>query len=128
MDLNELNSSVTVAILKAEALCRGTLESQSAFREISLLEESIAALTSAKEVDGEIARFGAVAAALSAGESLRALQLADRYSSDELSVKCRSMLDDLVREAESVLARAAIDAPNVVLVKFHLHEARGRQT
>lgn len=123
MDLGELNAKVTAAILRAEALRSGTLESQSAFREVSALEESIAALTSAKDVEGEIARLGAVAAALSAGESLRALQLARRYTADDLSAKIRAKLDELVKEAELETQRAAAIEPNVEPVKFHLRAA-----
>ena len=75
MDLDDLNKSVTNAILQAEALPRGSWEAQHAFREVADLEEEIATIAGAGAVEGEIARLGAVTAAMSAGEPLRAIQL-----------------------------------------------------
>jgi hypothetical protein len=47
---------------------------------VAELEEEIATIVGAHTVDGEI-RVGAVAAALSAGEPLRAIQLAENATS-----------------------------------------------
>jgi hypothetical protein len=123
MDLDELNAKVTAAILYAESLPLGSMDAQSAFREVSNLEETIAALASANDVEGEIARLGAVSGALSAGEALRALQLARRYGSDALSFAARTKLDELRKEAEIEIERAALNEPIVEPVRFHLRAA-----
>jgi len=107
MDLDELNAKVTAAILHAESLPLGSMDAQSAFREVSNLEETIAALASANDVEGEIARLGAVSGALSAGEALRALQLARRYGSDALSSAARAKLDELRKEADRTSANSS---------------------
>jgi hypothetical protein len=80
MDLDDLNKSVTHAILQAEAFPCGSWEAQHAFREVADLEEEIATIAGAGVVEGEIARLGAVTAAMSAGEPLRALQLGGALS------------------------------------------------
>ncbi len=67
--LDELNQQVTSAIFKQ----------QEASREVSRLEEDIAKLTELGSSEGEIARRGAVRAAMVAGDTERARQLAFRY-------------------------------------------------
>jgi len=112
MDLDGLNKCVTNAILRAERLELRSWEAQRAFREVADLEEEIATLAGAQSLEGEIARLGAVTAALSSGEPLRALQLGERYRSEALSDATRAKLDELLREAESEIADAAATAPD----------------
>ncbi len=123
MDVIDLNESVTTAILRAEALPAGSWEAQRAFREVADLEEEIATIFGARVVEGEIARLGAVAAALSAGEPLRAIQLAVRYQADELSEGAQRKLEELLKEAESEVERQIADAPGVEPVRFRLRAA-----
>jgi hypothetical protein len=123
MNLADLNESVTEAILRAEALAPGSWEAQTAFRDVSEFEEAIASIVSAKEVEGVIARLGAISAALSAGEPLRALQLADRYGGDDLGQKAQSKLSELKAEAESDIQRAVQKELSVEPVRFHLRAA-----
>jgi hypothetical protein len=52
MGLNELNRSVTSAILRAEALQPGSWEAERAFREVAELEEELAAIVGAHTVQG----------------------------------------------------------------------------
>jgi hypothetical protein len=122
VNLDQLNRSVTGAILRAEALPTGSWEAESAFREVADLEEEIAAIDGARTAAGEIARLGAVTAALSAGEPLRALQLGERYRSDGLSDGSRAKLAELLDEAVAEIERGAINA-NVDPVQFTLRAA-----
>lgn len=62
------------------------------------------------------ARVGAVSAALSAREALRAVQLADRYLRDSLSDGARAKLDELRKQAEAEIS-AADGVPRVVQLK-----------
>ena len=117
MGLDDLNNSVTSAILRAEALPAGSWAAQRAFREVADLEEEIATIVGARTVDGEIARVGAVAAALSAGEPLRAIQLAERYL-DTLSDGARAKLEELAREADAEIQREIADGPSVEPIRF----------
>ena len=119
MNLDSLNADVTAAILRAEALLPDSWEAQQAFREVGALEEEIAAVVGASDIEGEIARLGAVTAALSAGEPLGAVQLAERYLADGLTGSALLKLEELLKEAD-----AAIDAlptnPNVQPIRFTL--------
>ena len=123
MDLDDLNASVTTAILRAESLPAGSWEAQRAFRFVADLEEEIATLVGAQTVEGEVARLGAISAALSAGEPLRAIQFAARYRTDALGVAVRSRMDDLVREADEALQQALEETPDVQPIRFVLRAA-----
>lgn len=123
MDLAQLNHSVTNAILRAEALPAGTWEAERAFRQVADLEEEIATIIGARTAAGEIARLGAVTAALSAGEPLRALQLGERYLADGLSNSSKAKLDQLLAEAEAELERAVAAAPNVDPIRYQIRAA-----
>ncbi len=123
MDLDNLNKSVTHAILQAEAFPRGSWEAQHAFREVADLEEEIATIAGAGVVEGDIARLGAVTAAMSAGEPLRAIQLGGRYLADELSDSARAKLEELVDEANAEIEREAVDGPSVAAIRFSLRAA-----
>ncbi|MEO7036085.1 MAG: hypothetical protein ABI548_19255 [Polyangiaceae bacterium] len=123
MELDDLNDSVTSAILHAESLPVGSWDAQRAFREVADLEEEIATIVGARVVEGEVARLGAVTAALSAGEPLRAIQLAARYSADEFSASARSKLEELVAEAEAELDLELANEPTVEPIRFVLPAA-----
>ncbi|HSK04037.1 MAG TPA: hypothetical protein VK932_22440 [Kofleriaceae bacterium] len=123
MSLDELNRRVTNAIVRAESLPAGSREAWEAFREVSALEESIALRLPPDDLEGEIARLGAVTAALSAGEPLRALQLAARFLAENLAPEVAEKLRQLVKEADAELVRAASDEPTVRPVTFTLRAA-----
>jgi hypothetical protein len=123
MELDDLNARVTEAILIAERLPAGSDQAQEAFRKVGRLEESIADLTSAHELEGEIARLGAVTAALSAGEPLRALWLVDRYLSEGVSPEAAAKLEALRAEADEALAEVASKVPLVRPIKYTLQAA-----
>jgi hypothetical protein len=123
MDLDQMNRDVTIAILRAEALPSGSWEAERAFRNVAELEEEIAAIVGAHTVEGEVARLGAVTASMSAGDLVRAVQLAERYLADALSTGSRAKLAELRDEAEAEIARAALGAPNVDPVRFNLRAA-----
>ncbi len=121
--LDELNATVTGAILRAESLPSDSWEAQAAFRFVADLEEEIATVVGAHTVEGEIARLGAISAALSAGEPLRALQFAERYRTDALAPAVRAKLDQLVRDAEDDVQRILGETPQVEPRRFTLRAA-----
>jgi hypothetical protein len=123
MSLDELNARVTEAILRAERLAAGSDQAQEAFREVGRIEESIAGLTSADHLEGELARLGAVTAALSAAEPLRALLLVDRYLAEDVSPEAAAKLEALRAEADEELAEVASKVPPVRPVRYVLQEA-----
>ena len=101
MNLDELNRRVTNAIIRAEGLPAGSQEAWAAFHDVSALEESIAMLAPPDDLEGEIARLGAVTAALNAGEPLRALQLAERFLAESLAPEIAEKLRQFVKEADA---------------------------
>ena len=108
MSIDDLNRRVTNAIVRAENLPAGSREAWEAFHEVSALEESIATITAPDDLEGEIARLGAVTAALSAGEPLRALQLAERFLAENLSPEIAAKLHQLTTEADADVSVEAI--------------------
>jgi hypothetical protein len=123
MELDDLNARVTEAILRAERLPVGSDQAQEAFREVGRLEETIADLTTAHDVEGEIARLGAVTAALSAAEPLRALVLVERYLAERVSPEAAVKLEALRAEAEAELKEAVSRVPPVRPIKYTFQEA-----
>jgi hypothetical protein len=123
MSLDELNHRVTNAIVRAESLPAGSRDAWEAFHDVSALEESIAMLVPPDDLEGEIARLGAVTAALSAGEPLRALQLAERFLAESPAPEIGAKLRQLVKEADAELVRAGSDEPTVIPVTFTLRAA-----
>lgn len=91
---------VTDAILAAERLPVGAPETRAAFLAVSALEEKIALVTLANDVEGEIARCGAVAAALSADAPLRAVRLTDLYLKHALDPSVAQKLGALALRAK----------------------------
>jgi hypothetical protein len=123
MDLDDLNVRVTDAILRAERVPAGSTEAEEAFREVGRLEESIANITPPEDLEGEIARLGAVTAALSAADPLHALLLVERYLAEGVSREAASKLDALQSRAESMLAETALKAPLVEPVRYTVQRA-----
>ena len=118
-----MNQRVTNAIIRAEGLPAGSQEAWAAVHDVSALEESIAMLAPPDDLEGEIARLGAVTAALNAGEPLRALQLAERFLAESLAPEIAEKLRQFVKEADAELGRAASNEPIVTPVTFTLGAA-----
>jgi len=78
-----LNTLVTGAIWRAEELDSRGIPSVSAWAEVSSIEEDLAKAHPVTEGQGRMARWGAVRAALKAGDYIRAYALADRYLAEE---------------------------------------------
>lgn len=79
----ELNDYVTAAILRAERLAdERSAEAANAYGDVSRIEEALAALSPADDLEGAVARVGAVTAALRASQFDRASSLAQRYCAD----------------------------------------------
>lgn len=105
--LPELNQLVTVAILRAEHLPPG-VERERAFVIVGQLEEAIAEICPAGTTEGDIARRGAVTAALSSGEPLKALLLATKYLKEPTKVAGMEMLRAEALRAGSAHTNRAI--------------------
>lgn len=116
-EVRELNKKVTAAIFRAEHLPPG-LEAELAFRDVSMIEEEIARLTSVDSLEGSVARRGAITGALSAGDWLRALGLAEAYLAEPPPATLAEELASLRDEAWNELSKA--DVPDVVQVPFQL--------
>lgn len=94
--LEHLNHRVTGAILAAEQLTEGSPEANAAWNAVSLLEEQIAERTSVLDLEGEIARCGAVMAAHSAGDTQRARRLGEIYLAQGPSSTIANKLRQLI--------------------------------
>lgn len=121
MDLDDLNARVTAAILRAERLPAGSDEAERAFREVGLLEEAIAGLMPADDLEGAIARRGAVTAALSAADPLHALWLLECYLAEDISPETATRLEALQSEANAELEKGVVKAPPVQPIRYTLH-------
>jgi hypothetical protein len=119
-DLDDLNMRVTGAIFRAEHAALGSLIAEAAYREVSTLEEEIARQVGADEIEGALARVGAVTAALRAGDWLRAAQLAEAFSSDA-PADLRDQLAGLAAEADA--QSRAVAEPDVLPIVFDLRAA-----
>ena len=84
METDELNMRVTGAIWRAEELeATNVTAAPPAWAEVSSIEEELAKAFPASDVQGKIARRGAVRAALKAGDPDRAHALANTYLAEE---------------------------------------------
>ncbi len=82
--IDALNVRVTEAIGRAERLADETSpHATGAYAEVSSYEEALAALLPADDIEGAVARVGAVTAALRAGDLGRARDLAARFKRDD---------------------------------------------
>lgn len=125
--VDELNRRVTDAIFRAERAERlgDARDVWLAYMEVSALEEAIAAELPASETQGAIARRGAVTAALSAQEFVRARELASGFLSDpllpgDLRSQLRALLDEANAAMNELLAGAA---PEVIPAPFRFKPA-----
>ena len=102
--LDDLNARVSAAIFRAERVDPDSPEAILAYREVSLLEEQIASRIPADEVQGAVARVGAVTAALDADDWPRAARLAESF--------IRGAPDDLAEELHALVREAEVAAIN----------------
>lgn len=80
-DIETLYPLVTEAIRRAETLTSlGAPGAPTAWLDVSLLEEEISRILPTSDPEGEIARRGAVRAAVTANQPLRARELVSRFS------------------------------------------------
>jgi DNA polymerase III delta prime subunit len=112
VELESLYEKVSDAIFTAEGLeATGAPGAAEAYREVSRLEEQIAKLFPVGDTEGDLARRGAVRAALNAGDLKRADELQERYASDARATKdFRQQLEALWAEAlpgSALLAHAS---------------------
>jgi len=71
--LDELNGAVTTALLEAEEIERRGEDAQRAYLKVAMVEAEIAAATTPDTLEGQLARLGAIRAALKAGRVAIAL-------------------------------------------------------
>ena len=84
METDELNTLVTDAIWRAQELEAVDISAApGAWAEVSVIEEELAKAFPVSDVEGKIARRGAVRAALKAGDYARAHALAEAYLAEE---------------------------------------------
>ena len=100
MNIEMLYPLVTEAILRAEELERlGVPGYRSAYHDVSLLEEQITNVLPASNVEGAIARRGAVRASIAAHQFPRAMELIDRFSAEaEMDASLKKDLNELAQE------------------------------
>lgn len=121
--LDELNGQVTEAIMIAEQLEDiGDPEAQTAYGQASILEEQIAAITANSSYEGQVARRGAVRAAVKSGNFERAGRLVAAYTAEpdvdpELSAGLRDLMP---KKDRTVKRKKRKEAPK------DLHELEGR--
>ena len=122
MSIELLYPLVTEAIRRAEVL--EDLQApgaRTAYLDVSILEEKVAEVLPASDPEGALARRGAVRAALSAKEMVRAQQLVERYLAEAGSdAELRSELLELSEQAER---SAAARFPSVA-ARFGIPEVR----
>ena len=123
MSVDLLHTLVSSAIWRAEQLDDSGLETaRSAWSEVSRWEEELAKIIPAKEVEGRIARRGAVRAALKAKDPARAQELVERYLAEDgipksLRTELRQMLEeDAKRLAEQFPSAAKYHKPQELRV------------
>ena len=125
--LDELYASVTAAIFRAEAAeAEGDVgRAADAQFDVSCLEEEIATKLPANDPEGEIARRGALRAALRARQHARAAELAERYLEEPLvSDAQQTTLRAFHSEALLALEEArALNVDVVPMARFSVHKA-----
>jgi hypothetical protein len=123
MEVDTLNALVTGAIWRAEELeGRGIRSASLAWAEVSTIEEDLAKAHSVSEVQGRIARRGAVTAALKAGDYTRAYALVDSYLAEE---NAPESLKTELREILEENAQAMADRFQYASRHHSLREAQG---
>ncbi len=105
METNGLNMLVTEAIWRAEELEALGIRSELAWKEVSSLEERLAKLHASSEPEVQIARRGAVSAALEASDYARAQALADGYLAEENAPESlKAALREILEEDAQAMA------------------------
>jgi hypothetical protein len=122
MDRDSLYLLVTEAIERAENLeDLGAPGAQQAHLDVSLIEERIAALMPASEVEGAIARRGAVRHAVAAGAYSRAGDLTAHFvAEDAAPIELQDELYDLLAAGDAAII---VRYPRAV-ARFGLSEIR----
>ncbi len=95
----ELREEITNIQLASRGWSVGSSEYREAYRQISELEEQVAAITAPRDQDGELSRWGAVAAARLSGDTERASKLAERFMAEPISMATYHGLAYLVGDA-----------------------------
>lgn len=118
-ELESLYERVTAAIFEAEAAERsGELKRTSlAYLVVSFIEADIAELIPASEPEGEIARRGAVRAALTAKQNERAHSLVNLYLSGGGSRELKASLETLLTADAHVAKSSNVTDPILVRPK-----------
>ena len=105
MDTDTLNTLVSEAIWRAEQLEDLRIPSSREWTEVSSLEEELANALPVSDLEGRIARRGAVSAALKAGDYTRAQALADSYLCDrDAPESLKAALYEILEEDSEALA------------------------
>jgi hypothetical protein len=115
-EFQNLNKRLSEEIFFAGRATPGSQEAQDAYRRISDLEEQLARLKPT-DVDGAMARVGAVSAALRAGDWLRASRLVEEFivgAPDDVAMALR----ELDREADA--AARLLEEPYVKPIRYKL--------
>lgn len=127
MNLDALYTKVTEAIERAEALedVGSMTQARAAFLAVSMLEDELAAALPPIDVEGIIARRGAVRAAMSAGVFAVAKDLADSYASEPgMPLDAATELRELASDAERRLELDALALVRVVpTARVQVHAA-----
>ena len=117
-EIDQLYGRVATAILQAEKADAAGSKAHAAAAHllVSFLEEDIAYLIPATDPEGEIARRGVITAAISAGQFVRAAEMAKTYVSDpSVSPALKGQLEalriDAERQARSVQRRPVLVRP-----------------
>jgi hypothetical protein len=95
----ELREQITNIMMATRGRSVGSPEYRAAYRQISELEEQIAAITDPRDQDGELSRWGAVAAATLSDDRARARALAERFMAEPISMTSYHGLAFLVGDA-----------------------------
>ncbi len=95
----EMRREISDIMLGTRGVAIASPEYRAAYRRISELEEQIAAITTPRDRDGELSRWGAVAAAHLAGDRARARALAERFMAEPISMTAYHGLAYLVGDA-----------------------------
>lgn len=108
--LSKLNRLVTAAILAAEQTERGSEGERAAYRRVADLEEQIADTLPAGTIEGDIARRGAIRAAIMSGDRPRARGLFDHYLKEGMQPELVAALERMVDGPREPRAPSALKA------------------
>jgi hypothetical protein len=139
MQLDVLRTLVTGAIWKAQELEAMGLPTESAWLEVSRIQERLLETLPLSSAEGRVARRGALRSALKAGDTVRAAQLAERLFEEarqdpamtadllEIQQKALAQLQERFPHAAQRTSIAAVQVfarRNLALGSFGLAEAK----